>query len=119
MDELKRKDTKRLAVEREIKILQAAAAHELSPKMPEKAYIKNLSGGGLCIVSDTRIKKGTVIEADVLLRTHGLEKFRAYILAVWSRESEEPGCFETGMQFLGIKQEAFNGLEHYLKQHLN
>jgi|GEM_PF-6243395 hypothetical protein len=119
MDELKRKDTKRLAVEREIKILQAAAANEISPEIPEKAFIKNLSGGGLCIVSGIRIKKGTVIEADVMLRTEGLEKFRAYIMAVWSRESEETGCFETGAQFLGMKQEDATVLERYIKQHLN
>lgn len=119
MDEFKRKDTKRLAVEREIKILQAASANEISPRMAEKALIKNLSGGGLCIVSTIQIKKGTVIEADVLLRTDGLEKFRAYILAVWSRESAEPGYFETGAQFLGMKQEDSTGLERYIKRHLD
>ena len=119
MDELKRKDNKRVAVEREIKILQAAAANEISPKIAEKAFIKNLSAGGLCIVSGMRIKKGTVIEADVMLRTDGLEKFRAYLLAVWSRESAETGCFETGAQFLGMKQEDSIGLERYINQHLH
>lgn len=117
--ELQRKDTKRLEVEREIKILQAAAANDISPEVPKKVYTKNISNGGMCLISDGRIKEGTIIEADVLLRTDGLEKFRAYMMAVWSRAFDGEGCFETGAQFLAMKEADSARLEKYIQNHIN
>lgn len=119
METPRRRDAQRVEVEREIVILQAAAPHEISPKISEKAVIKNISSGGICVVSDECIKKGTVIEADVMLRTSGMEKFRAYIKAVWSKESCGRGCFETGMEFLGIKETDLIILRRYIHRNLN
>ena len=113
----KRNDKVRLTIEREMRILQAAASNTISPEFPETVRIKNISQGGLCVVAGTQIQKGVVIEAEILLRGHTLDKFKAYCQVVWSRLSPEDGTYETGLQFLGVKETDAMQLTDYIKTH--
>jgi c-di-GMP-binding flagellar brake protein YcgR len=118
-EELKRKDTDRLKIERYMKIMQAAASNELSPEVPDRVMIKNISGGGLCVTSEKVLRAGVVIEAEVMLYADGLERFKVYCQAVWARRSESTGLYEAGLRFLGIKETDGIQLKEYIKEHLN
>ncbi len=116
-EELKKRQSNRLDIEREMYILQAAASNELFPSFPPIVTVKNISEGGICVVSDSELRAGTVLEAEILLRSHDLERFKVFCQAVWTKKST--GGYETGMQFLGIKETDGMQLKQYIKEHYN
>ena len=115
----KRNDKVRLSIEREMRILQAAAANDVSPEFPATATIKNISHGGLCVTAGSPINRGVVIEAEIILRGHPLEKFKAYCQAVWYKKTDEDTVYEIGLQFLGIKETDAAQLKQYIQRHYN
>jgi c-di-GMP-binding flagellar brake protein YcgR len=113
-----RKDIKRINVEKEINILFALRTGEAGGKVPEQVVTKNISAGGLCILSGGELAKGTVIAAEINLQADRLEKLKAYCEAVWSRKEEETGQYETGLQFIGLKDSESIRLKEYLNTYL-
>ena len=119
--EYKRKNMRkddRVEIKTQTNILFGVCADKNSHKIPEKVMTKNISNGGLCVVSNIEMKKGTVLAAEIVLNTDGMEKFKAYCEAVWSRKSEEAGTYETGLQFIGLKPDEEKHLEEYLQKYI-
>jgi len=119
--EFKRKNMRkddRVELKTETNIIFGVCTDKNSHKIPEKVMTKNISNGGLCVVSTVEVKKGTVLAAEIVLNTDGMEKFKAYCEAVWSRETKEKGTFETGLQFIGLKPTEEKHLEEYLKAYI-
>lgn len=106
----------RVDLKKETNILFGVCREKNSHKIPETVITKNISGSGMCVVSDIEVKKGTVLAAEVVLNTVGTEKFKAYCEAVWSKKSEETGNYEAGLQFIGLKPEEEKNLKNYLEK---
>jgi c-di-GMP-binding flagellar brake protein YcgR len=119
--EFKRKNMRkddRVELKTETNILFGVCREKNSHKIPEKVMTKNISNGGLCVVSDVEVKKGTVLATEIVLNTAGMEKFKAYCEVIWSRKADEGGKFETGLQFIGLKPMEEKLLEDYLKTYI-
>lgn len=119
--EFKRKNMRkedRVDLKTETNILFGVCREKNSHKIPEKVTTKNISGGGMCVVSNIELKKGTVLAAEVVLNTAGMDKFKAYCEAVWSRKADKSGNYETGLQFIGLKPAEEKQLKAYLKAYI-
>ena len=103
----------RVEVKKETNILFGVCREKNSSKIPEKVITKNISGGGMCITSNTEVKKGTVLAAEIVLNTEGMQKFRAYCETLWSRKSDDG--YEAGVQFIGVKPSEEEQLKKYLE----
>lgn len=112
-----RKD-KRVELKTETNIIFGVCREKNSHKIPERVTTKNISNGGMCVVSNIELKKGTVLAAEVVLNTSGMERFKAYCEAVWSKKAENEGNYETGLQFIGLKPEEEKHLKEYLKSYI-
>jgi hypothetical protein len=112
----KRKDKFRLSVEKDVFILQAVKSDGQECKMPDNIKLKNISRGGLCVVTDIELEKGCVIEAEIMLEDV-LNSVKAFCQAVWKNKAEKDRNFETGMKIIGIKAEDVKNLEAFLHKH--
>jgi c-di-GMP-binding flagellar brake protein YcgR len=106
----------RVELKAETNILFGVCREKNSHKIPEKVMTKNISRGGLCVVSTVEMKKGTVLAAEIVLNTEGMEKFKAYCETVWSKKADETGTFEAGLQFIGLKPAEEKNLKQYLEK---
>lgn len=108
----------RVDLQKETNIIFGVCREKVSGCIPEKVFTKNISGGGMCIVSGTELKKGTVLGAEVLLNTQGMEKFKAYCEAVWSRKLDSEDGYEVGLQFIDLKPTDEKNLRQFLQSYI-
>ncbi len=112
-----RKDKLRVEMKKEASII-FGVCRNLNKKMPEKVYTKNISKGGLCIVSDTELPKGAVLGAEIAINSGSMQTLKAYCEAVWSRKDEESDKYLAGLQFIGLKPSEERNLEEFLKNYI-
>lgn len=106
----------RVELNTETNIIFGVCREKNSHKIPEKVMTKNISNGGICVVSNVEVKKGTVLAAEIVLNTEGMEKFKAYCETVWSKKCDETGSYEAGLQFIGLKPAEEKNLRTYLEK---
>jgi hypothetical protein len=112
-----RKDKFRLEIEKDVFILQAFNTEKHELELPDHLKLKNISRSGLCLISDIELKQGTVIEAEIMLEDVQ-DSVTAYCQAVWNKKNGKNRQFETGMKFLGIKDEDSENLGVFLEKNL-
>jgi c-di-GMP-binding flagellar brake protein YcgR len=108
----------RAELKTETRILFGVCREKNSHEIPEKVSTKNISTGGLCVVSNVELKRGTVIAAEIFLNKEGTEKFKAYCEAVWSRKETDSGYYETGLRFIDLKNSDEGNLKEFVNKNL-
>lgn len=112
-----RTDPRRLNVKSRMKILQSADENGIVTRIPVYAVTKNISSGGLCFRTGRKMRPGLVLEADIYLDTPGcVSKIKAFCRIAWFRASSEPGRYETGLQFMGMKDTHKKCLNDFLSR---
>ena len=114
MNKNQRKDLNRICADKQMNILFAVSIDNSLGTAPETVMIKNISKGGLCVVSDEGISAGTVIAAEITLDIEGKESVKVYCEAKWTRKPSENGKHETGMQFIGFRGNGENLLKDFI-----
>jgi hypothetical protein len=109
-----RKDPNRVSIEKPANILFAVCREKNDRRMPERVLTKNISSGGLCVVSDIEVKKGTVLAAEIIFDAAGLGRLKAYCEAMWSKQTGENGQYEVGLQFIGLKDSESKNLKEFI-----
>jgi hypothetical protein len=114
MDKNRRKDLNRICADKQMNILFAVGIDNSLGTVPEKVIIKNISKGGLCVVSDTGIGAGTVIAAEIILDGAGKESVKVYCEAKWTRKPSKNHRHETGMEFICFRGNGENLLKEFI-----
>lgn len=115
---VQRKDIHRVPFSGKIRIIQEAPAAECRYKTPGLLKTRNISLGGLCVVSGSEICKGTVMEAEIFLQPGGPEKLRAFCRVAWTRKMPKESGYETGIQFAGVKDRDCNFIKEFVNSKL-
>jgi c-di-GMP-binding flagellar brake protein YcgR len=118
MGKNQRKDVDRICAEKRMNILFSVTDDNSVGNIPDTVRTKNISLGGMCVVSDSGINKGTVIAAEIILNDEGCERIKAYCEAKWSRKLDDSGIFESGFQFIGLREESEKHLKAFISKHI-
>ena len=90
---------------------QAAKAAEAAPV---KAYTKNLSGSGACIISDTDFPKGSYVRVELTLGNDVVFKARCVVLRNEQIEIRKGKRYELGVRFVEIGKRDQDNLIRYI-----
>jgi hypothetical protein len=115
---LQRKDLHRVPFSGKIRIIQEAPAAECRYKTPGLLKTRNISLGGLCVVSDIEICRDTVMETEIFLQPGGVKNLHAFCRVAWSKKTQKENGYETGMQFLGVKDRACDFIKEFVNSKL-
>ncbi len=83
-------------------------------KNPVKAYTKNISGSGLCIISEIDIPKHTEIKIDLELSTEMNISAKCLILRSTAGELRKVKSYELGMYFTEISMKSKEALIKFI-----
>lgn len=81
---------------------------------PIKVFSKNLSGSGVCLVSDTEIPKGTETKVEIRLDDDLAIIARCIVLRVIPTEIRKRKAFELGMRFTQIGKKEQESLIRFI-----
>lgn len=89
------------ALEAEYRIVETLPIEDTGQEIFLRTITRDISGGGVCLVTDSRLKKGTMLEAYLMLE----RKVRFMGVVARSIEFREKGkiMYETGIEFKMIE----------------
>jgi c-di-GMP-binding flagellar brake protein YcgR len=111
-----RKDSFRLSLNEDVFVLNAVGPKGHEVHLSGDVRVKNISSGGMCILTEIELEKGTVIEAEIELEDV-LNAIRAYCQTVWKSRRVERHQFQTGMKYIGLKDLDDKHLEDFLSKY--
>ena len=82
-----------------------------------EANAKNLSEGGICIVTVDKLEKGKNMTIIFSLPDLQNKKIEAFGQVKWSKEITSQKC-ETGIEFWDVNEEAIQIIKEYVKNQL-
>lgn len=92
----------------------AKAPDSTEEAAPVKAYTRNLSGSGVCILSDTNFPKGSYVKVELDLSNDAKLKARCVILRSQPVEVRKGRRYELGMRFIELAKKDQDNLIKYI-----
>ncbi len=80
----------------------------------ETAKTKNISKGGVCLVTTHKINEGNVIRLELPVVSSSAKSIKAFCEVQWCQKTSADDTFEIGLSFIALKEEDAEHLNEYI-----